>query len=348
MFLSIAPVIAATATFSLTPLIQKLGLQWDCVDQPGKRKVHQQPIVRVGGIAIFLGTLLAIILMLLSSYFDNFPITSLSPILGILLGGTGFFTIGLIDDIFQLSPFVRLFLQGLVVCFSWALGVRVEGLPVPLMGVVPTGIFSLPMTFLWLAGVANAINWLDGLDGLAGGVSAIAALVLSLICWHHPPLALLALALAGSLVGFLYYNVNPARIFMGDGGSYFIGFTLAAIATVGLMQTPTFTVAMTPFWVLAVPIVDMVRVIASRLWDGKSPFFPDQRHLHHKLLQAKFSVRAAVRLIWTLTAWFGTWAMVMLAMPHSAIALCFTSCLLVITSFPLWQVLLPQSAQFRS
>ncbi|MGI0487674.1 glycosyltransferase family 4 protein [Pantanalinema rosaneae CENA516] len=347
MFLSIVPVIAATATLSLTPLIQRLGLQWNYIDQPGKRKIHQQSIVRIGGIAIFLGTLLAIILMLLSNYFDNSSMTSLSPIIGILLGATGFFGIGLIDDMFQLSPFIRLFLQGVVACLSWALGVRVEILPVPLIGVVPTGIFSLPMTFLWLAGVANAINWLDGLDGLAGGVSAIATLALSLICWHYPPLALLALALAGSLVGFLYYNVNPARIFMGDGGSYFIGFTLAAIGAVGLMQTPTFAVAMTPFWVLAVPIADMVRVIASRLWDKKSPFFPDQRHLHHKLLQAKLSVRAAVRLIWTLTAWFATWAMLMLAIPHSPIALCFTSCLLVITSFPLWRVLLPTAAQFR-
>lgn len=346
MFLPIAPVIAATTTLGLTPLVQKLGLEWGYVDQPGKRKVHQQPIVRVGGVAIFAGTMLTVVLALLSSHLQM-PTPVLLQIAGILLGGTGFFLIGLVDDIFNLSPFIRLFLQGLVACLSWSLGVRVDALPIPFVGAVSTGLLSLPITFFWLAGVANAINWMDGLDGLAGGVSAIAALIFSIICWRNPPVALIALALAGSLVGFLRYNVNPARIFMGDGGSYFIGFTLAAIGTVGLMQASTFSETSLPFVVLAVPIADMVRVIGSRLWEKKSPFFADQRHLHHKLLNANFSVKAAVKFVWCLTAWFGTWAMFAIAIPYSAIALLITSCLLAFTSLPLWSPLLSTPARSR-
>lgn len=348
MFLSFTPVIAATATLGFTPLIQKLGLRWGYVDQPGKRKVHAQPIVRVGGLAIFASTLLTLLLMLLVHPLPAIGSSSSLIWIGLIGGATGFFLIGLVDDILHLSPFIRLFLQGIVAYLSWTCGVRVEVLPIPFIGAIPTGSFSLPITFLWLAGVANAINWIDGLDGLAAGVSAIAALTFGLICWHTAPLALIALALAGSLLGFLYYNIHPARIFMGDGGSYFIGFLLAAIGAVGLLQSSaSLPTAALPFWILAVPIADMVRVIASRLWDRKSPFFADQRHLHHKLLKAKFSVRAAAGFIWGLTAWFGTWAMVIAGLENSAIALCLTSSLLCITSFPLWNSLLPTPAQSR-
>lgn len=346
MLWSTIPILAATVTIGLTPLVQKLGLNQNWVDQPGKRKVHQQPIVRVGGIAIFMGMLCTTLLFLVSN-FQGFSHPLLLQMAGILLGGTGFFLIGFLDDIFHLSPFLRLFLQGLVACLSWFLGVRVDALPIPFLGAVPTGILSLPITFFWLAGVANAINWVDGLDGLAGGISAIAALTFSILCWDSP-LAMITLALAGSLMGFLRYNVNPARIFMGDGGSYFIGFTLAAIAAVGLMHpSSTFAEASLPFWVLAVPIVDMVRVILSRLWDKKSPFFPDQRHLHHKLLRANFSVKAAVGFAWTLTLWFGTWALWVAAIPYSTFALLFSSGLLMITSFPLWSPLVAAPARSR-
>ena len=347
MFLPIAPVIAATATLGLTPLVETVGLRWGYVDQPGKRKVHQQPIVRVGGVAIFTGAMLTMSIACLSNSLHDLSTPVLLQLAGILLGGAGFFLIGLVDDVFNLSPFIRLFLQGLVACLSWLLGVRVEALPVPFAGAVSTGVLSLPITFFWLAGVANAINWMDGLDGLAGGVSAIAALAFSVICWDNPSLALIALALAGSLVGFLRYNVNPARIFMGDGGSYFIGFTLAAIGAVDLMQASTFSETSLPFLILAVPIVDMVRVIVSRLWQRKSPFFADQRHLHHKLLSANFSMKAAVKFVWCLTAWFGTWAMFAIAIPYSTIALLITSCLLAFTSLPLWSPLLSTPARSR-
>jgi UDP-GlcNAc:undecaprenyl-phosphate GlcNAc-1-phosphate transferase len=347
MFVSIAPFVAAAVALGLTPLVQKSGLKWGWVDQPGKRKVHQQPIVRVGGIAIFTATVVTILLVLVGSGIHNVTSTPLLPIAGILLGGAGFFLIGLIDDIFHLSPFIRLFFQGLVVCLSWSLGVSIETLPIPFVGAVPTGLLSLPVTFLWLAGVANAINWMDGLDGLAGGISTIAALALGLICWQNPFLALFALTLTGALTGFLRYNLNPARIYMGDGGSYFIGFTLAAIAAVGLMQTSDMDISVLPFWILAVPIFDMLRVILSRLWDRKSPFFADQRHLHHKLLRANFSVVEAVKFIWCLSAWFASWALFIAGTPGGAIALVLTTCSLMGASLPLWISTVPVPVKSR-
>jgi len=136
MLLPIASIIAATATLGLTPLVQRMGLQWGYVDQPGKRKVHQQPIVRVGGVAIFAGVILTMLVAFLSNSFHNLSTPVLFQIAGILLGGTGFFLIGVVDDIFNLSPFVRLFLQGVVACLSWSLGVRVEALPIPFIGAV--------------------------------------------------------------------------------------------------------------------------------------------------------------------------------------------------------------------
>lgn len=320
-----------------TPVIRIMGVQLEWVDQPGKRKVHQTPIVRVGGIAICVATLIAtaigIELLKLSPVF-----LPMLPMIGLVLGSLGFFAIGLADDIFHLSAGLRLVLQACVTVLVWFLGVRVEFLPVPLIGTVALGLWSLPISFLWLAGVANAINWLDGLDGLAGGVSTIAAFTLAILCWpQHPDIALFAFALAGASLGFLRYNANPAQIFMGDGGSYLIGFVLAGTSAIGLMQNPQFLSTLLPFWILAVAIGDMLLVIAGRLRDGKSPFFPDQRHLHHRLLQAGLPVRSAVQWIWYLSSWVASSALAIAGVPYGMALLFLTSALLIWSSYPLWK-----------
>jgi len=144
---------------------------------------------------------------------------------------------------------------------------------------------------------------------LATGVSALAASVLFIVCWqHHPAAALIALALAGANLGFLRYNANPAKIFMGDGGAYFIGFTLAGVGVIGLMKDATFTAVLLPYLILAVPLTDMVFVILGRLREGKSPFFADQRHLHHRLLKAGLCRQSTVWVIYGMTLWAGSWA----------------------------------------
>ncbi|NEO87498.1 MAG: undecaprenyl/decaprenyl-phosphate alpha-N-acetylglucosaminyl 1-phosphate transferase, partial [Spirulina sp. SIO3F2] len=164
---------------------------------------------------------------------------------------------------------------------------------------------------LWLVGMANAINWIDGLDGLAAGVSGIAAVVMLIVTLFmgQPAAALFAAALAGGALGFLRYNFNPAQIFMGDGGSYFMGFTLAGVGVIGLVKATAVTAVLFPYLILAVPILDMSAVILSRLSHGKSPFIADKRHLHHRLLEAGISQRLTVLFMYALTLWVGTLAL---------------------------------------
>ncbi len=317
---------AALTTVGLTPLVQKIGLQMGCIDRPNARKIHQQPIVRIGGVAIFAGTFLAWIWA--GQSFS--PASDHHLVLGILLGGLGFFATGLMDDLFNLSPFVRLGMQALLSAGVWSLGIRLDALPLPGLTETLPAWLSLLVTFLWLAGMANAVNWLDGMDGLAAGTATVAAGVLAVGGWAaHPAIALMAMGLGGGTLGFLKYNAAPARIFMGDGGSYFLGFSLAAIAAIGLPSDGSFTTALLPFAVLLVPILDMTLVIGARLSDRKSPFFPDQRHIHHRLLRAAFPKATVVWCIYSLTLLSGLSA---LALLHSSLGWWLLSADLVLFS----------------
>lgn len=330
--------VAVLAVLASTPFVQWFGLKSGYVDQPGKRKVHQQPIVRVGGIAICGGTLSTLISTGWLGGFSNLSSAEALAVWGLLVGSLGFFLIGLADDIFNLPALTRLLLQGSIASLAWMMGVRVEYLPIPYIGAISVGVASLPITIIWLAGVTNAINWIDGLDGLAAGVTAIAAGVLSIVCWqHHPAAALIALALAGATLGFLRYNANPAKLFMGDGGAYFIGFTLAGIGAIGLMKDATLTSVLLPYLILAVPIADMALVILTRLWHGKSPFFADQRHLHHRLLQEGLSPQSAVWLIYGLCLWVGSLAITLAGIGSGLISILSTCLLLGFTIQQLWK-----------
>lgn len=294
----------------ITPFVQQIGLTFGYVDQPDTRKIHKQAIVRVGGIAIFIGTLLS--WLLVAGMLEANGVRSL--LLPLLLGSTGFFLTGLLDDLFTLSPFMRLGIQGVLAVGVWSMGIRLDALPLPALAEHLPVWLSLPLTFLWLAGIANAINWLDGMDGLASGTSALIALALARA--STTPLAILAaIGLVGGLLGFLRYNMSPARIFMGDGGSYFIGFTLGAIALVGLPHSGTVTAALMPFLILAIPILDMTLVILSRLSDRKSPFFPDQRHLHHRLLHSGIAKPYVIWCIYGLTLLTGMSALLITQTP---------------------------------
>ena len=303
---------AVLVTVGLTPLVQKIGLKLGYIDRPNARKIHQQPIVRIGGVAIFVGTFLS--WMLASQTFSSTSEHHL--FLGLLLGGLGFFATGLMDDLFDLSPFARLGLQAVLSAGVWSLGIRLDALPLPGLSDSLPAWLSLLVTFLWLAGMANAINWLDGMDGLAAGTVTVAAGVLAVMGWAaHPAISRMALGLGGGTLGFFKFHAAPARIFMGDGGSYFLGFSLAAIAAVGLPSDGSFTTALLPFAVLLVPILDMTLVIGARLSDRKSPFFPDQRHIHHRLMHANLPKATVVWCIYGLTLLPGLSALVLMHTP---------------------------------
>lgn len=340
----IAFLVSALVVIWATPIIKKIGLKSGRVDKPGGRKVHKRPMVRLGGVSIFLGTLTALLIVWWTGGFGILPPNKEYEIWGVTIGGLAFFLIGLADDLFNLSAQRRLLMQCVVAALAWSAGVQIDFLTIPTVGLVTLSDWiSLPITVIWLVGMANAINWIDGLDGLAAGVCGIAAVVMLIVClfMQQPAAALIAAALAGGALGFLRYNFNPAQIFMGDGGAYFMGFTLAGIGVVGLVKGVT-TVAITvavilPYVILAVPILDMSAVILDRLRRGQSPFQADKRHLHHRLLQAGLSQRLAVLFIYSLTLWAGSLALAVSGMPSGLGYAIGATLLLSFTSWQVWK-----------
>lgn len=335
----IAFLIAAVVVLWTTPDVRTIGIKSGHVDKPSERKVHQRPMVRLGGVSIFAGTIISLMVVWWLGGFGNLSPEKEWQIWGVILGGVGFFIIGLTDDLLNLSPLARLIMQMIVAACSWNAGVSIDFITIPTLGIVHLGWLSLPITVVWLVGMVNAINWIDGLDGLAAGVSGISALVMLVVSLYmqQPAAALIAAALAGAAIGFLRYNFNPAQIFMGDGGSYFMGFTLAAVAIIGLVKIPAFTAVFLPYVILAVPIVDMSAVILSRLSSGKSPFVADKRHLHHRLLKAGLSHRWAVLFIYSLALWAGSLALAIAGIPSGIIITCVASSLLCYTSWRVWK-----------
>ncbi|MGC8713196.1 MAG: glycosyltransferase family 4 protein [Leptodesmis sp.] len=330
--------VAALVVLWATPQVKKFGLKWRLVDRPGGRKIHRRPMVRLGGVAIFAGALVSLLVVWWLGGFGIQTPQKEYEIWGVAIGGIAFFLIGLADDLLTLPAITRLVAQLTVAALVWQAGVQIEFLTMPYVGLVQLHDWiSLPITVIWLVGMANAINMIDGLDGLAAGVAGIAATVMLIVAlfMNQPAAALIAAALAGACLGFLRYNFNPAQIFMGDGGAYFIGFTLAGVGIIGLVKAVTTVAVLLPYLILAVPILDIFTVVVARLRRGQSPFKADKRHLHHRLLQAGLSQRLAVLFIYSLTLWAGTLALAVSNMP-SGWGYAFGATLLL--SFTSWQV----------
>lgn len=335
----VAFLISALVVLWSTPIVKKIGLKSGYVDLPDPRKVHKKPMVRLGGVSIFIGNVCAWLIIWISGGFSELPSTSGYELLGVTGGGLCFFAIGLLDDLFTLSPLLRLVMQIGVAITAWYLGVSIDFFTIPFYGLVQLGWLSLPFTVIWLVGVANAMNFMDGLDGLAAGISGIAAVIMLVVSLYmnQPVAALLAAALAGGALGFLRYNFNPAQIFMGDGGAYFMGFTLAALGIIGLVKSVTTVAVVLPFIILAVPIVDTSTVVIDRLSRGKSPFTADKRHLHHRLLQAGLSQRSIVLFIYSLAFWVGSIAMTYAGIPGGKAYVIGASLLLVYSVWQVWR-----------
>ena len=311
-------VTASLLTAVIVPVVRRAGLRWGLVDAPDPRKQHTRPMVRLGGIGMVAGFSLALTLTWKLGGFADLPADKDQLIWTTLAGALCYFVIGLADDLFALPPLPRLAGQVLVAMAVWHQGVRIGTIELPfgLLGGDPSLVLPEPLsqlaTVIWLVGITNAINWLDGLDGLAAGVGGIAAVGLLSVSFSlsQPAAGLLAAALAGACLGFLRHNFNPALIFMGDGGSYFLGFALAAISIVGPAKGLTSVRLLLPLLILSLPLADMSTVILGRLREGRSPFYPDRRHLHHRLLRAGFSHRRTVVLIYAFTQWLAALALV--------------------------------------
>jgi len=333
-------IVSAVVVIVTTPIVERLGKKLGCIDHPGERKIHHRPIVRMGGAAIFMGTLIALLLTWWTGGFGILPADKSDEIWGVTVGGLAFFVLGLSDDLFGLSPSFRLAMQLLIASVSWQVGVRISILTIPMIGLLPLPLWlSWLLTVLWLVGMANAINMIDGVDGLAAGVSGIAAMVMLVVSLFldRPAAALIAAALAGSAVGFLRYNFNPARIFMGDGGAYFMGFTLAGIGVIGLVKSLTTVAVLLPYVILAVPILDISAVVLARLRKGHSPFRADKRHLHHRLLNAGLSQKSTVLFIYSLTLWAGSLALALSGLPSGLTYAIGATLLVFYTGWQVWK-----------
>lgn len=272
------------------------------VDLPNERKIHKIPVSRIGGVAIWSSTMLTFLLLVFLSYYPYGSLLS-----GILLGGSLMFLLGLIDDIYNLNAKFKLFIQIAIVTIVYLLGVKIDTIINPFGGVFELGWLSYPITLLWIVGICNAVNFIDGVDGLAGSVITVNSITLAIVAVAMTPSnsisALIAFILAGSMLAFLAYNFNPAKIFMGDSGALFAGFLLASLSITGVMKTATLAILL-PFVVLAVPIMDITFSSLRRIMKGTSPFVADSEHIHHKLLKAGFSQNKTVAIL-TLVAIVG-------------------------------------------
>lgn len=285
---------------AIVPAVRFICLKKGYVDMPNERKIHKKPIPRLGGVAIWLCTLLTFALLVLLSW--DYPHGN--GLSGILTGGSIMFLLGFVDDIYDLSPKFKLVIQSGAALIAFLLGVRIDALYNPFGDPIALGLFSFPLTIIWLVGISNAMNFIDGVDGLAGGISAISAITLGVVAIYtqQPISALVAAILAGSMLGFLLFNFHPAKIFMGDSGALFSGFTLAALSVTGVLKTVTVTMIL-PIMILAVPIIDISYSVVRRMMNNANLFLADADHIHHKLIRAGLSHnRTVIILVLTCTA----------------------------------------------
>lgn len=286
--------LALIVSGAATPLIRRWAIDTGRYDIPNDRKLHKFPIPRVGGVAIWLGFIVAVGVF---TFFFHSQMQD-SAIDGIVLGGTLMFFVGFLDDLYNLSPYLKLFGQCLAAIVAFKLGIQIVALDLPFSQILLLQVLSFPFTLLWIIGISNAMNFIDGVDGLAGGVSMISALTLAVVAFnmHEPIPALIALIVAGAALGFLNFNFYPARIFMGDSGALLCGFLLATVAITGVLKALTM-IMLVPMIILSVPILDITYSTLRRLSRFQSPFVADADHLHHKLLKAGFSqVRTTVAM----------------------------------------------------
>ncbi len=287
--------VAAVVSSVMAPVAQRLGRRWGLVDRPGGRRQHHGVISRLGGSALYAGFIVALLATVLLPA-DVLP-PRLDPkegyrLLGLALGATAAFGFGLLDDRFQFSSRPQYLAQFLLALIAIAFIIFIERINNPFgPGQI---VFPWPvvggLTIFWFMGMINTVNWLDGLDGLAGGISAILAafLVIHMLREGQLSVALLPTALLGAAVGFLPFNFNPARVFMGSSGSYFLGWTLAALAIMGGAKVATVLL------VMSLPILDVAWLIYNRWRTTGKPSADGRDHLHYRLLDIGFTQRQIV------------------------------------------------------
>lgn len=302
MIFIVVLVTAFLVSLALTPIAARVAFRIGALDQPAPRRVHEKPTPRLGGLPLFFAFFAAVGVSLVYPRSDSAELTRLA---GLGAGATLIFLLGAFDDCHELPALPQLIVQIIAAGLAVASGVLISTINNPFGGSISLAWFAVPFTLFWIVGMMNTVNWLDGVDGLAGGVVAIAGIVLIVHTFRYEQysIALLALALVGSVLGFLVFNFYPARIFMGSAGALVLGFVLGVLSIIGAARVAF------ALLVLGIPILDVAWLIVSRLRAGKSPFIADRSHLHHRLLDHGLSPRAIVLLYYGFSAVSGLLAL---------------------------------------
>lgn len=295
--LVLAIVVAFIASLILTPLVRKLAFRIGAVDQPNYRKVHTGLMPRIGGLAMFGAFLIGYVILRPED----------SHATGILVGALLIILTGFLDDMLEITAKAKVFgqLAAAIIVVTWG-GLQIEFINIPFIGQLEFGMLSIPVTIIWIIGITNAINLIDGLDGLAAGVSTIALISLAIMAMlmANPFVVATAAILAASSLGFLFFNFHPAKIFMGDTGSLFLGYMISVLALLGFKNVAVISLII-PIIILGVPISDTFFAIVRRIRMKQKISAPDKSHLHHCLLKSGFSHKQTVLIIYGIAALFG-------------------------------------------
>ncbi len=312
-------VIALGSSLLYTPLVRRVCERFGWFDEPKDfRRVHRAAIPRLGGVVIFLSLATALIAIFIAGivFVDNQVTQALmaerSSLLVALVPAVLVFALGVLDDLLELPPLLKLTVQIMAAGLFYGLGGRIESLSVPVLGYVhlPVAI-GITLTVIWVVAITNAFNLIDGVDGLAAGAALFASCVMIVVSFvsGHPFVTVIALALAGSLIGFLRYNFHPASIFLGDSGSLLLGFLLATLAVQGIQKASMAVAVAIPLLAFAVPVLDTGLALTRRFLSKRPLFQGDREHIHHKLLARGWSQRRVALVLYAVCALLGLQAM---------------------------------------
>lgn len=327
--LVLAFVFAVVVSFATTPLVKRMAYKVGAIDVPkDDRRMHKMPIPRLGGLAIFIAFLFSVLLF---ADIDR-------QFRGILLGVIMIVILGVMDDIITLKALPKFLIQIAAAGVAVYHGNVIQFVSNPNVfsdyAYVNLGWVSIPLTIIWIVAITNAVNFIDGLDGLAVGVSAIstASLLVIALMVQEWGICIILAALLGSCLGFIPYNMNPAKIFMGDTGATFLGFVLACLSVQGLFKFYAVISFAVPFLVLGVPIFDICFAFLRRIVKGQNPMKADRGHVHHRLIDMGFNQKQAVAICYMLTAILGL-AAVLLTSSGELKALILIGAVLIVGSF---------------
>ena len=315
--LAAAGALALIISIVMMPLVILVAHRRRWFDIPNERKIHTDPIPRLGGIGLFAGLVVssvAVPLVLPLVFPDSWQLTYSLRYLPVFIAFCLIFVLGLVDDFHNLRALLKFSLQIAAAVLVTVGGFTISVIRIPGLPEISLGIFAYPITALWIVTISNAINLVDGIDGLAGGIAGVSALALGIMCLLQGQVmpALIAFSLLGAVLGFLAFNLPPARIFMGDSGSLLLGFVLAVIPLMVAPGATSIVDLLPPATVLFVPILDTIAAIARRVRAKRPIYSPDREHIHHKLLALGLKETAILLILYAWCIYFGAIASVSL------------------------------------